>query len=325
MIEYPERTVIRVILQYVTRARKQKISLQSSDFRIRVPLGRPLRLRGSLADQQLSEDEQMLAQLILKLQMPFLKAPIFVTGCGHSGTSIMIRVLGSHSKIYAIQGETGTFLTGRWRLSDELRIIRNVSKFNLSSFMHHKPRWVEKTPRHVLEIGKILGYLPTARIIVMIRDGRDVACSLKERTGSIDGGVKRWLRDNGAAMPFFGHPQVRAVKYEEFAKSPEAVMRGVLDFLEEEFEPNIFATDKTAWEPVHAAPDEHVCRRVQQLRKPIYDGSGRWRKEMTAQERALFKKMAQEMMVELGYDVNDSCGNRCAPTSLSVATAGPRR
>jgi len=239
---------------------------------------------------------------IFKIQSLFLKPPVFVTGCGHSGTSIMVRVLGSHSKIFPVQGETGTFIPKKRELKSFLKISRNLFKFNKDTLMSNKHRWVEKTPKHIRSIGKILKYVPNAKIIIMLRDGRDVVCSIKERTGSIEEGLNRWIKDNEAALPFLGHPQVKVVKYEEFAKNPESVMRDVLSFLNEEYEDEIFNTDKVNWKFTNVQMSTHISRRVDQLKKPIYDGSGRWKKEMTEQEKDLFLSRAKDLMVRFGYE-----------------------
>ena len=45
-----------------------------------------------------------------------------------------------------------------------------------------KPRWGEKTPRYVLKMPLIQAALPEARFVHVIRDGRDVALSVLDRT-----------------------------------------------------------------------------------------------------------------------------------------------
>jgi hypothetical protein len=45
-----------------------------------------------------------------------------------------------------------------------------------------KPRWGEKTPRYVGKMRQIQGALPEARFVHVVRDGRDVALSVLDRT-----------------------------------------------------------------------------------------------------------------------------------------------
>jgi hypothetical protein len=238
---------------------------------------------------------------LYKIQSLFLKPPVFVTGCGHSGTSIMIRVLGSHSKIFPVRGESGTFTPKKNEVKRFLRILKHLFLFNKETLLSNKRRWVEKTPKHILEIGRIFRYIPNAKIIIMARDGRDVACSIKERTGNLDDGITRWVEDNEAALSFHNHPQVKVVIYEEFAKHPDSVMRDIMSFLGEEYEETLFNTDKIEWITTGVHMSTHNARRIDQLKKPIYDGSGRWKKEMTEPELKRFLDKGRNLMVGFGY------------------------
>jgi hypothetical protein len=45
-------------------------------------------------------------------------------------------------------------------------------------------------------IKEMFVYTVKPKIIVVIRDGRDVAASLKKRFGNIEHGINRWITDN---------------------------------------------------------------------------------------------------------------------------------
>ena len=230
-----------------------------------------------------------------KIQSLFLVPPIFVVGCGHSGTSIMIRLLGNHGKIYSILGENSIFYSKpRWK------IVKHFFLFNRKAVKNNKHRWVEKTPKHILKIDAIFKNIPEAKVIIMVRDGRDVTCSLKEKSGDFEAGLNRWIKDNEAALPFHSHQQVKIVKYEELVRNKEIVMKEVLSFLDEEYDEAIFSTDGNSWLPTSKISD-HVLRRIEQIKSPIYDGSGRWKKEMTKEEKELFDNKADNLMRRLGY------------------------
>jgi len=70
----------------------------------------------------------------------------------------------------------------------------------------------------------------------MLRDGRDVACSIRDRTGSLEKGIRRWVSDNTLGRPYWDHPRVRVVKYEDLVESFQSTIRGVLEFIGSEYQ-----------------------------------------------------------------------------------------
>jgi hypothetical protein len=144
-------------------------------------------------------------------------APLFVVGCGRSGSTMLRLMLDSHPEI-AIPGESHfipalwstrrRYVTGGvldadrlaadilqtphvklWSLPVEL-VQRRVRALETPSFAgvveasflayadhHGKRRWGDKTPIYVLWIPLLANLFPSARFIQLIRDGRDVALS----------------------------------------------------------------------------------------------------------------------------------------------------
>ena len=97
--------------------------------------------------------------------------PTFVTGCAHSGNTLMNAVIGSHSNIHLVKRETKMFIGGTKKLNSLMQGLYDDANDN------GKGRWTEKTAEHINFMHKLL-WVNTARIIIMIRDGRDVAYSL---------------------------------------------------------------------------------------------------------------------------------------------------
>ena len=59
-------------------------------------------------------------------------------------------------------------------------------------------------------------YRPEAQFILMLRDGRDVACSFKNRQVEEEFSkiVERWIYDNLAGLQYWNDSRVKVVKYE---------------------------------------------------------------------------------------------------------------
>jgi len=230
--------------------------------------------------------------------------PIYIVGCGHSGTSLLLSILDAHSKIHSIPYETYLAFKGGKKQSALLK------EFDRRTIAAGKQRWVEKTPTHVRKIDELLRLTPDARIIVMLRDGRDVACSIRDRTDDFKKGVKRWVRDNKEAEKYISDSQLCRVKYECIVGRFEEVIAKVLRFCGESFEENMwryheepkyFFSDKISKPESVKDGEGHDQYRNWQINQPIFDGSGRWKNEMNEEEKNYFKKEAGKMLIKYGY------------------------
>ena len=235
--------------------------------------------------------------------------PIFVVGCGHSGTSILLAVLGAHSRIYAVPTETGlAYDTTNKRPVINKRSRRLLRRFNKHAIRAGKMRWAEKTPSHIHSLPELMKLCPGCRILLIIRDGRDVACSIQDRTGNLQKGIQRWVKENRLGEQYWQHPQVHRLKYEDFIQNFDATMSGVMQFLGEDFEERMrqhhekpklyYAT--TLEKPPDAFGDNHVQYRNWQINQPIFDGRGKWQR-LSPDEKSLIKNEAGSMLIEYGY------------------------
>ena len=240
-----------------------------------------------------------------------IKNPIFVVGCGHSGTSVMLALLGSHPCLYPIPYESSIFLQSLSKIEEKMLV------WDTECLAEQKKRWVEKTPTHIFQIGKFLKIRPQSQFILMLRDGRDVVCSLKYRPQyrQFLERIERWIYDNLAGYSYWNHPQVHVVKYEDLVTNPELTLRKVFEFLGEEYNPKVlefYRIEKRWYSSEIVKPDkieskqEHLQNRNWQINQPLFDGRGRWKKEMTEGEKIIFKKKAQKYLLEFGYVQDDN-------------------
>ena len=75
--------------------------------------------------------------------------------------------------------------------------------------------FVEKTPTNVYAFARLTRENPRARLVHLVRDGRDVAASLVKRGKSLYGGGSRWLYDTLAGLRARGHPSYLEIRYED--------------------------------------------------------------------------------------------------------------
>lgn len=230
--------------------------------------------------------------------------PIFVVGCGHSGTSLLLKMLNMHPHIHAVPFESRAYLKAAWK-TGMARILWHKNTIAAGKF-----RWAEKTPSHVHAIDRILKDHPDASILLIIRDGRDVAVSLRKRTGNFAAGVQRWVQDNRAGEAYWDHPRVFRLFYEELVGNFDVIMPRICNFIGEPYDASMrnfhkhnlkLFNSQTTLQPSCVAGKNNAQLRNWQISQELFDGSGKWQREMSEEEKALFKQMAGQMLIDYGY------------------------
>jgi hypothetical protein len=176
-----------------------------------------------------------------KIEKHFSDKPIIIGGCGRSGTTLLLSILGAHPHIHAIPRETSTFLS--WHSSKSIENVKTPELSRLYRYMVganisiRDTRWCEKTPRNVRHFAEILSYYKeNVRIIHIIRDGRDVLLS-RHPTKPNDYWVppSRWVNDVRAGLEYVNHPQVLTIKYENLIFFYNSTVAEICKFLDEDF------------------------------------------------------------------------------------------
>ena len=209
----------------------------------------------------------------------------------------MKAVIGSHSCIHAIKGETRLFFTPGNKGT-------HMYQFYDLAIDCGKGRWVEKTPEHLHRIKEILKSWEMAKVIIMIRDGRDVVASLFARTSKLRENVSRWKNDTKTTVSFANHPRVLLVKYEDLvAEFKETTMR-VFAFIGEEYEDAVrkfYKHQDVVDKPLVARSRGEILRlRAWQVSQPLFDGRGR-HKELDEKQYDYVYRRQKGMLSELGY------------------------
>jgi hypothetical protein len=158
----------------------------------------------------------------------------------------------------------------------------------------HKPVWADKTPENVMRFDFVRRHFPRARLVHVIRDGRDVACSLRSQPWMKKprGGVDMlaycfdyWAERVAAGRKFRDDPQYMEIRYEDLVREPETTMRELISFLRVDWSDNVLRTESDA---------------ERREAGPIYTTAvGRWRAELGQAERCRLEKHA--ILAGLGY------------------------
>jgi len=229
-----------------------------------------------------------------------IQHPVFITGCGRSGTTLLLSMLAAQADVFAIPYETRTYLRRKrhrhkWmnKIMFHLWFAAHLVKQKIPA---QKRMWCEKTPRHVRYIAQILHDFGTrARIIHIIRDGRDVVLSKHPVYGENYVSVERWVKDVMAGLVFEKHPQVLTVMYESLILNPEKEARRISGFLE--------LNKVLDYETFHRTTSIKEHKALFSPVQGLYSGSiGVWRKSSNALVDAFINnKDARDLLKRLGY------------------------
>ena len=188
--------------------------------------------------------------------------PIFIVGMPRSGTTLLDRVLGNHSKVTSA-GELDEFgLQLRWATDHGVTldgyVLDRLDKLDYTELGRRyleQTQWraqgasfyVDKLPRNWMVAGIIHRALPQARILNLVRDPMDVCFS---NYRALLGELFPWSYDLDAlAQHYLQYRQVMAhwhaampgaildVDYADLTRYPEATARKVLSFCSLEWEP----------------------------------------------------------------------------------------
>jgi hypothetical protein len=241
---------------------------------------------------------------------------VFVVGSPRSGTTFVGGALGSQPGFVDL-GEVPLLKAAVPRLvsrplEDQAREIRRIVQLIRNLALAHGLRGVEQNPEtsYVLS-GALLAY-PSAKAVHVIRDGRDVVCSLIERG---------WLRPDregaddanqayGAHARFWVEPERR----DEFSRASEAT-RAAWAWRQYVTAARSATADRAIemrYESLVADPAgeaERVARELDAAPGPlreafckVHAGSvGRWRTDLTPEQLADVEAEAGDLLAELGY------------------------
>lgn len=164
-----------------------------------------------------------------------------------------------------------------------------------------KTRYGDKTPRYCLDVPILATMLPDARFVHVIRDGRDVALSVKGVSFGPDtlGGAALYWRNRALATRRFGEvldpSRYTEYRHEELLEDTEQVVRRLCTFAELPFDPAMLTYHERI-APRSEAHHPHVHR-------PPTKGLRDWRTELSLDEVRLVELLVGDALDELGYDL----------------------
>jgi hypothetical protein len=169
---------------------------------------------------------------------------------------------------------------------------------------HGKPGWGDKTPYYVGHLAEVRRVFPEARVVNLVRDGRDVALSLLGvpfGPANVWAAAHQWrdaIRAADRDARWLGKDLV-TIRYEDLVADPGTVAPEVCRFLELAYEPGMLAVEETPQERIAAGQEAWFA----ELYAGITAASvGKWRRQMRPSDVALFESIAGAELERHGYE-----------------------
>ena len=240
---------------------------------------------------------------------------VFVVGSPRSGTSFTAAAIGA-LRHFVDLGEVPLLKAAIPDLvelpeDEQASEIRHVLQRVRSLGLVRKLRGVEQTPETGFVLGAALRAFPSATAVHVVRDGRDVVCSLLER-GWLS--AKRSGESDDAKLSYGVHPRfwVEPERREEFTRGSDArraawawrryvtaaraMPERTVQLRYEELADDLGATTALA-HALGVGADE-----LAESFSAAHSGSvGRWRRDLTAEQLADVEDEAGALLAELGY------------------------
>ncbi len=241
------------------------------------------------------------------------ESPIFVGGQHRSGTTLMRRLLHLHPHI-SCGPESNLFrdkelirihkyLRTTWlagldpRYNVDVAIVDRVMASLINAVLmpycqsHNKQRWAEKTPKNIYFLETLFTLFPRAKFVHMIRDPRDVYCSVRTKASGTtprwasitpERSAQDWMRRISCGLAWRDRPdRYLEVRYETLVEQPEATLRNLLGFLGEPWAPEML---------------EGIA---------IYGTSvSRWRRDLSKSDVGEIEAVAGPLMADLGFTLS---------------------
>jgi len=277
-----------------------------------------------------------------------MNAPVFIVGCPRSGTSFLYHLLLSaggfaefrtqmnvFDVLEPIYGNLGVMkhkkkMMKEWLQSkafhvsgldaaeveakvlsechgagDFLRIV-----MDMIAQKQGVKRWIDSTPTNIPHMQRIVKEFPDARIVHIIRDGRDVALSLDKQGWSrplpwdknkslLAAGIYwEWIVRKGRKFGAMLGSKYMEVRYEELVSDPRKSLARVSEFIQHDLD----------YDRILQARVGSVKNPLTSFKEDLNDGNftpvGRWRDKFPPEQLAWFERLVGDYLQELGYPLS---------------------
>jgi hypothetical protein len=182
------------------------------------------------------------------------------------------------------------------------------SVFELEKSKYKKEIWGDKTPEYTLFIPQINKLYPKHLAIGLIRDGRDVSFSLKNRGWegwTIYQRAKYWKKCiNNIHNTHKERPDhTIIVKYENLVQNTEEIISRLSYFLQVKYMSSMLDyTNRASDDITETEKEKEIHHKLSRKPSPEKDIS-KWKREQKSIDILLFESVAHKELTKMGYEV----------------------
>ena len=229
---------------------------------------------------------------------------LFIVGCGHSGTSLLLAMFANCQHVHAITNETEILLKSP--IKEFIKKYNNLENKNIRLV-------VEKTPRHVYKLKEITSEEHSSAL-VLLRNPLDVVASLKKRGFPLMTCIRRYKNDNNAWLNYQNKKNVKILKYEELVTKTQEV----LEDLGQAYDLDLVSanrkrlTDKRVYFKNMGGAEirktdgkghrNHISLRNFQVRQEVSNMNGQWKERLSKKELEIVVKELNHHIKILKYE-----------------------
>jgi hypothetical protein len=179
-----------------------------------------------------------------------------------------------------------------------------------------KALWGDKTPFYTPDIDVLHRIFPDAKILHLVRDGRDVVLSQKSiewMSGNLPKLILDWrwkttiAHKVGSALG----DNFLEIRYEDLVRQPEQMLRRICSLIDETYDQTMLSYSDEAQKVV---PSDSLKWHRNSIRPPDPSRLDRWKTDLARAERILFEQLAGDTLDLFGYE-----REHLAPTMASRA------
>ena len=171
---------------------------------------------------------------------------------------------------------------------------------------------IEKTPTNIDWVPSIKKLFPTAKLIAVYRDGRDVVQSelfqkmrFGKEVGTFTSRIKKWKAAMNAQIELEQSHQLLCLSFEETRRDPRGSLLKVMKHLDLSPDEDVLEDmlERSSFEFVTGRK-----RDEEDLNSFYRKGSaGEWIHQFSDEQKREFSEIAGQTLVDLGYECNASC------------------